>query len=134
MVVCAHIRPRPRGLHDASVVRFRDEGRLCGDRHRNGSVLAIQSFGGSNRDPAIAPATSSSLGMLGHNSPFQIVVAALHAAAHVTRTVRPEARHALALESSRSYQRMGAGSMGSMGKAAGSAIFRYLVLVITSLD
>jgi hypothetical protein len=55
-------------------------------------VLATQNFGGSNRDPAIAPATSSSLGMMGHNSPFQIVVAALHAAAHLLTTARPEAR------------------------------------------
>jgi hypothetical protein len=96
-------------------------------------VLAVQRFGGSNSEPVI-PSATTSLGVVGHNYPFQIGVAALHAAAHVLPTVGPEARHAPALESSRSYQRRGAGSMGSMGKAVGSAILRYLVLVITSLD
>jgi hypothetical protein len=96
-------------------------------------ALAIQSFGGSNGEPAILSAATS-LGMVGHTSPFQIVVAALHAAALLLTTIRPEARRAPAPISSHSCQRSGTGPMGLMGKAVGGAILRYLVLVLSSLD
>jgi hypothetical protein len=92
-------------------------------------ALAVQGFG-SNGGGGPTSASDDSLGLLHH--PFQIVVAALHAAAHVL-TNRPET--APARESSHPVNnRIGAWPVVRMGKAVGSAILRYLVVVLSLLD
>ena len=89
-------------------------------------VLAIQVFCSSGP----AAASDDFRGQL--HPPFQIVVAALHAAAHVltNRSQTAPVRESSYPDNSR----LGPRSMVRMGKAVGGAILRYLVVVLSSLD